>query len=72
MKHRDADLFALKVPISQYEVARRRVEEITRHYARVAQSGSLDLSGLSTSAYLQGVWDGVQLAKMRPEVLTEG
>jgi hypothetical protein len=51
------------------ELADRRCKSIVRRTATIAQYGTVDLSSLARSCYLQGVTDGVQLASSRPEVV---
>lgn len=69
---RDRDsLVALEVPWDSFKMAARRIHPFVRHYAAAAQHGQLDLTGLAASAYLQGVLDGVELLRTRPELLPE-
>jgi hypothetical protein len=43
----------------------RRMDPFVQMAARMAVSGTVDLTNLAASAYLQGVWDGAFVASTR-------
>jgi len=65
MKKRTPEIETLQVPHEYMAFADARIAAIVRracHDANIVESAT-------RSCYLQGVWDGVQLALARPDVL---
>ena len=60
---RKPDVEKLEIPIQYYRFGQKRVRPMVRWAASMGQFGVLDLDNLAVSAYLQGVWDGVQIAE---------
>jgi hypothetical protein len=55
----------LDVPKEHYNFAVRRMDSFVKFAANLAQFGTVDLTNLAASAYLQGVWDGAFVASTR-------
>lgn len=81
MKQKRAPLITIEVPRAQHlafrEVAEPRTKDfVERFLAGQRFPGSLHLEGitaldLACDVYLQGLWDGVELARLRPELLDD-
>jgi len=61
----------IEVPHEHYAFAVRRMEPFVKFAANLASLGTVDLTNLSASAYLQGVWDGAMVASARKLNLAE-
>ena len=64
---RPPEIETLQVPEAYMAFADRRIAAIVRR----ACSDSNIIESATRSCYLQGLWDGVQLARQRPELLKE-
>jgi hypothetical protein len=68
MKKRELEHIELPADHPGLRAAEERTKPFVRHHGSLAEFGKLDLTALARDCYLQGVWDGAQLAIMRPEV----
>jgi hypothetical protein len=70
MRRKQDDLVRVDVPQDHPGLAEaeKRVRAFIRRYSMMAQFGNFDLAALARDCYLQGVWDGIHVAVMRPEV----
>jgi len=62
----------IEVPDAPARIAMRQCAGIVKHYGRLAQFGSLDLSGLAMSCYLQGAVDCIEAARNNPRLMELG
>jgi hypothetical protein len=68
---RKPEVERLEVLREHYELAQRRMRPFIRVAAGHSACGTFDIGNLAVSAYLQGVWDGIQSAERTPREAAE-